>query len=593
MRSVRRLIGALAFLCLTLALASGAEASAAKGPCGRPYDAGVRHPYAIQATWMFPRDSGCEWQEVLEEFHGFGGRTVLQFAPALEKLAVSGRGQLRTAGGSSQSALGECRHADGATCFERAIEDLSARGIGQERIANWLFYESPAYHGNAILCPGDSLDRKIEVKRNGRVLTFWRLVLRHDDYRAACTYGKGTFDVLFVLASPTGAAQDALVEVADGLGMDVYFGAPAFSTVEGAEWQPDYDMGDPLMDWSRRVFADYAARYRAHASFKGVYQTFEVPLAPAWQGDGYDLYAVQAAVLHAVAPGRQYVVSPYFYVNKSQDGTDLAGTVQGFTRLARAGVDIIMPQDGRGTGKAALFWPWQRQQPVAEVDPQLANFDNVDGRGTFASQFSASTGELFEALRAAAAQLGAAGVAVKLWPNVEAFEEDRRDAGYAPCDYSDLSQTRKERLDRAITFAGPAARIASFMYDPLFTCSDRYGTSLVQQIEADHSRPIVVGAAFAGGSAPGIAVQGYHLAAAGTVFQLTWRDGDRTQTAQLPARRSQAGAGPATDTVWLDVDRSKLPGSGYLQILAVAADSRTAHEAFSLPLRTDLASAAQ
>jgi hypothetical protein len=558
-------------------------ASSENGPCGSPYDTKVQFPYAIHATWMFTRDTGCHWQQALEGFHRFGGKVVLQFGSTLERLDKTATGLVRTS--DLSSVLDNCRHADGTSCVEQAERDLAARGIGRNRIANWLLYESFEPHSNAILCPGsDSLDLRFEATQNGKVQTIWRIVLRHDDASQACKYQSGKVDVLFVVEQPAARAQEQLMVVADALGMEVYLGAPSFPVEVGAAWKPDYTLAPALLDWSVRVFKDLGRRYGSHQSFYGVYQTFEVPLMPAWQGDGYDLYASQAQLLHTTNPGEKYVVSPYLFVNKSQDGTNVSGTVDGFKRLARAGVDVVAPQDGRGSGKAALFWPWEKSQKISTVDPQLGNFTNVEGAASFEAQFHASTAELFRALRTAAALLREReNITTELWPNIEAFEEDRDDPNFVGCAYSDLSQTTKARVDRAITSAGPAKRVASFMYDPLFNCNNRHGTSLMANIMADYDRPIVVDVEFLPGQEGDLVVRGYHLLAQSTRFELEWHDGlnsPRSVTAFVTQYERSKKQDP--DTVWLRVDRTQVPNGMRINIIAITEDGRRTYEVYSL-----------
>eukprot|EP01045_Picozoa_sp_COSAG04_P053761 COSAG04_NODE_23654_length_334_cov_1.736170_1_plen_76_part_10 len=55
----------------------------------------------------------------------------------------------------------------------------------------------------------------------------------------------------------------------------------------------------------------------------------------------------------------------YWFVNKlgAPNGT-LANSVAGIEALARADLDVIAPQEGRGTGKAATFWEHERSLTV-------------------------------------------------------------------------------------------------------------------------------------------------------------------------------------------------------------------------------------
>ena len=554
-----------------------------KGPCGSDYDTEVRFPYAIHATWMFARDTGCDWQQAMEGFHRIGGKAVLQFGSTLEKLEKNAGGLVRV--GELVPVLENCRHADGSSCVEQAEQDLAEQGIGRDRIANWLAYDSFESHSDAILCPGsNSLDRRLETTVNGKRQTVWRIVLQHDDASQGCHFQSGMVDVLFVVQQPAAGAQEQLMEVADALGMEVYLGAPSFPVEAGAEWKPDYSLAPALLDWSRRVFKDLERRYGDHPSFHGVYQTFEVPLMTAWQGDGYDLYARQAQLLHTTTAGGKYVVSPYLFVNKSQGGTTISGTVEGYKRLVRAGVDIISPQDGRGTGKAALFWPWEKNQNVSVIDPQLGNYTNVDGGVSFEAQFHGSTAELFRALRTAVVAMAEhENINAELWPNIEAFEEDRDASDFVGCAYSDLSQTTKARIDHAITSAGPAQRVASFMFDPLFNCSNRHGTSLMANIITDYDRPIVVDVEVVPDQNGSLVVRGYHLAANNTHFELEWHD-DLTSLRLVTADvvQSERSSEQGLDRVWLRVNKAQIPAGRRFNVIAETDDGRRTYAAYGL-----------
>lgn len=547
------------------------------GPCGRPYDTDITTPYLISTTWMFPRSSACEWQETLEEFHRIGGKAVLQFGMPLQTLKESNGKLFRVdAEGNQSQVLKEC-----SNCATNARRDLRTWGISSKRIVNWLYFESVDRFSSAVMCPGTTFERQIVINEDGNKRSIWRLLLPHDLTGVDCNYKSGKFDIVFVEELPEGLAQEELMKVADALDMEIYLGAPSFSVQTEEAWRPDYEMAPVLMNWSARVFNDYAQRFSSYASFKGIYQTFEVALTPAWDGDGYDLYQQQAEILHNTIPGSRYAISPYFYVNKNQGGTDITGTVDGYTRLARGGIDLIMPQDGRGTGKAALFWPWQSRTAIKRIDPQLANYTVVNGNKSFDSQYSASTHELFDTLKTVAKSLQTdENIQTDLWPNIEAFDEDRNDLSYVGCEYSDLSQTSKKRLDKAVIFAGDHSRIASFMYDPLFTCRDRYGVSLLEEITQDFDRPLVTQVDL---QPDGIQLKGHSLIASGTQFRVSWTNAKGiTAYTDLTAGISEQGEWPSTDSVWLDFDTTTTGNSSFIQVTAIAPDGRTSNADYSL-----------
>lgn len=554
-----------------------ASSFATEGPCGRAYDTEVTHPYVIHATWMYDRGDACDWQQALERFHRVGGQAIIKFGQPLVKLSLTNDRLFKVSEqGVSTAVLTECKLSDDLSCAAQTIKDFQTQGIDPQQIENWLLYESADHFSDAILCPGKSLDKKIKVKVNGSWVVYWRIVLPHNKQKA-CHYDNGKLDVLFV-EDRQNRIEDAslLLQVADAMNMDVYLGAPTFSGTPGKEWMADKKMTSAMLDWSRRVFTDYAVRYARYSSYKGIYQTFEVALQPGWSANEDKIYQQQVKLFHRTNPGKKYIISPYFYVNKSQQGTNTAGTVAGFKRLARAGVDIILPQDGRGTGKSALYWPWQKKQPVKDFDAQLANYRNVNAQASFAEQFNASSVELYQALvNAKQNLLKKEDIDVELWANVEAFENDVKDSSFTGCSYAGLSQTSKTRLDRAITFAGGVSKVASYMFDPLFTCKDRYGTSLLEQIEADYDRPIITQAFF---SEPNerIVLHGHFLTQEGTEFIATWQDRNGEVNESLLHKVADG------NSVWFKLNRLNIAPNSFVKISAIASDGRPAQEKYSL-----------
>jgi len=540
------------------------------GGCGRPYDLTVTAPYPIYGTWMYGRNTACEWQDALEAFHRQGGQSIWRFGPSFEALTAN---EVRT-------------HADFAACVEgaahcvdAALADLQAVNAGNT-VANYLVYHfGDAFSDSIMTCP--ALDRKITIGAR----TYWRLVLPHNASQAPCDFNGGSFDVLLTWAEGPDT-KDPLLAAADGLQMEVYLDMPAAPAVAGQSWNLDVSLRPAFLDWARRVLEDYAIRHGAHPSFVGVYQSFEVNLMPSGLNGLYDTYGLLAPVVHAALPGRRYALSPYWDVNVDQGNATVASVKAGFKRLARLGVDLIAPQDGRGTGKAALFFPHQRDSVIADVDPALATFINVVGTRTFAQQFNASTQELFAAVRDAVGELDTQeGIQVTLWGNVEAFEGTTA----APCGFAyALDRTDKARLDRALTFAGAyPSRIISFMWDAYYTCTDGgYAESLHDEIMGDYARPVTAEAFFWNG---GLVLRGFNLAAAGTVLNLTWYDsGWALQSATVTPGATTPGWGaandrsPLLDEVWIPFDASNLAPAFVIHIAAVGPGSLGAHHIFTM-----------
>ncbi len=540
------------------------------GPCGRPYDLAVPAPYPIGATFMYARTSACQWQDGLEAFHRQGGQVVWQLSPAFGRPTAA---QLRVDPEFATCTQGSLH------CVDAALADLQAVNPANT-VANFLTYYAADGFSNTILsCP--ALDREITVGAR----TYWRLVLPHNAGQTACDFNGGSFDVLFVRFDGFDN-QEALLRTADAMQMQVVVGLPAAPAVVGQEWNLDLALRPAFLEWSRRVMEDYASRLGGYASFTGVYQGFETKLVGSGLNNHYDMYGQLAPLIHTLLPGRVYAVSPYWDVNVDQGDDTVASVKEGFKRMARQGVDLIAPQDGRGTAKAALFWPHQQDTVIETVDPVLASFDNVVGTRTFSQQFNASTQQLYAAVREAVAELATdESVAVTLWANVEAFENSTD----APCGFSFAKdRTDKQRVDWALTFAGAfPTGILSFMWDAYYLCLDGgYAQSLHDEILGDYNRPITTQAFFWNG---GLVVRGFHLAAAGTVLHLTWYDAAwNAQSATVSPTSTSPGWGasnqrsPMLDEVWLPFDDSDLAPSFYVHITAEGAGGLTAHHIFSM-----------
>lgn len=528
-------------------------ASEAIGYCGTPYDKAVTAEYPIRGTWMYAR-SACGWQNTLQDFHRIGGTTVLNFAPHLTRHADP-----------STVATG-CTTAEGASCVQQARQE-----IGNTRIRNWLSYDFGEHYGSAIACP-NGLDRKIETVVDGTPKVFWRIVLPSDG-QAACDYSSGSFDVLFVQYDANAIeSTTAMLTVADHLGMDAYLGAPAFPVVSGQEWRIDDAMLASHRDWARRVYADWNTRHAGHGSFRGAYQTYEVLLGSTYDASDHE-YGRDANLFRSLNPGGKYVISPYLFLLKDGLGNALTieQTANGFRRLAAAGIDVIAPQDGRGTGNAAYYWPGQATQTVGAVDARLGHYPRVEASASFSSQYTGSIRDVFNALAVAKNEFNQGGRRVDLWANVEAFEEDTESPDYAGCSYISLSSTTKSRMDRALTFVtGHVDRVISFMYDPLFTCPERFGLPLQQAIESDHDRPIITGAFFWDAPSTGIVVNGHGIGA-GTELQITWYDSNwNLQTQRLaPGWIYPGGAGPGIDSIWVPFPRSNLAPGFFIYVGAM------------------------
>ena len=183
--------------------------------------------------------------------------------------------------------------------------------------------------------------------------------------------------------------------------------------------------------------------------------------------------------MHAVSPALLFVVSPYWNVNRHDGGQTVESTMAGLLALTLTGVDVVAPQEGRGTGKCACFnSSTEAALRIADVDPNLARYPNVNSSATFAEQFWASTSELFLRSRvvvdaANARRVAGGGRALELWFNLEAFEHTTIN----PCGSGSVDRTNASRVERSWRLVRDAGQpvsvvdsLISFMWDPFFTC---------------------------------------------------------------------------------------------------------------------------
>ena len=132
--------------------------------------------------------------------------------------------------------------------------------------------------GDALLVrPG--LDRRIEVE--GRV--FWRLIVAASapQDRGRALAREDAYD-LIVMAGRRNDSVAMLLAEASRLGVQVFVGMPAAPMHPKYPWDPWREAMPTFLELARRVLEDYAQRYGALASFEGVYQSVEIPVAEGY-----------------------------------------------------------------------------------------------------------------------------------------------------------------------------------------------------------------------------------------------------------------------------------------------------------------------
>jgi hypothetical protein len=210
-------------------------------------------------------------------------------------------------------------------------------------------------------------------------------------------------------------------------------------------------------------------------------------------------------------------------------------------------IDIVAPQEGRGTGKSACYWPHEANLAVVDVDPNLARYQHIDGTRSFNDQFYASTAQLYHAARLEVDKANVQrAVPLQLWMNLEAFESTALNS----CD-GDTDRTNKTRVDRSLMFgAGHVDRVVSFMWDPYFTCAPHGydNVSLGDSIVRDMRRPIMGTATLK--PPRNVDIGGWSLCGADASVLVTW-EAERLRSAGEASARMNATV-PLTDCVVVD-----------------------------------------
>ncbi|WP_153532681.1 DUF4434 domain-containing protein [Actinomadura macrotermitis] len=538
-----------------------------RDPCGAP-DTKVTAPYAVTGYWLFPDGDRCGARKALQGMHRIGGDTVITSGPELQVRQVDLQGRLLRQDGTPDPDFRDCVQR-GRTCYQAALDTLRAGSAGNS-IAQVYAMASRDGLGDAALRCARSDAR---IVAGGRI--YHRLLLPvADPASGACDLSAGRPYALVLIAGSADDWTAGLLGDADRFGMKVYAGLPSFPTQPRRSWNVDVAHRDVALAVNRVVLEDYARRLRGHPSFAGVYQTFEVRLRD-WPNPGQDpnlqTYTAQHAAVRELLPGRKILVSPYWDARRrTGDPTGPAAIEKGVEAVAGTGADIIAPQDGRGTGKGALYWEHEAGKPV---DPRLKPVPGV-GESTYGQAYLAPTGAYYAAAARARDALARAGRPFELWANIEGFEPTA--AGGCAADTA-RGRTDKVRLDRAVTAAGGAVgKIVSFKWNGLFTCREGRPATLSEEIAADWDRPILTGAVrHREGGRDGLLLSGHRLEGAGVT--LTWYDDHWTQQNRI-VRAEPRGGG----RLWVPFGVTGLAPRFWIHVDVVNATGKIASNPYSL-----------
>ncbi|MFI6323026.1 DUF4434 domain-containing protein [Nonomuraea sp. NPDC050556] len=386
-----------------------------------PRDTKVMARYAITGYWITPDEDACRTRRSVEAAHRLGADTLITMGPRLEPRDVDAEGRLLRDG----------------------LPDPGYEGVRRgPEVVRVYSYEVREQVGPGLLqCPG-----RDRVQGNLHLLYV---------PTAGSSCAKGTYDLVVVRVADDGLGH--LVREAAAYGMRVYAGLPAAPQDPAKPWIPD--LAGPLNALTGQVLKDWRMRATGLA---GVYQSFEMALKRRPANDPVlALYKAQHAVVAATAPGTTILVSPYLDARRG-NGFPPGLVARGMAQLAAVGGGapmIVAVQDGRGTGKAAVYTPEEADAPV---DPGLVP---VVGQVTNSQGYYAPTRDYF----VAAARHVPPGV--QLWMNLEVFEPSP-EAG--PCPRKDGPQrgrTTKARVDRQLAAAADqVVKVVSYAWDPYLTC---------------------------------------------------------------------------------------------------------------------------
>ncbi|WP_283139685.1 DUF4434 domain-containing protein [Rhizohabitans arisaemae] len=546
-------------------------------PCGT-FDTAVVNPYPVTGYWLIPSKDPCTWRKQLEQIHRVGGDTVIRLGISMSPRFVDNDGRIRDdAGENVDDRYATCVE-DGKPCVAAAEDQLRA-AHRDNRITQTYVYRTDEAFGETILrCPPYD-----KVVKAGKYI-FHRLLVPEDgsDDSSCNGYERGKRYHLILIRGVERDSLTELLDLADRFRMQIFPALPVPPRDPAQQVRADPRHIPALTTLTRRIMHDYQQRFSGRNSLGGFYQSFEVQLR-AWKDPAsnrtLEVYREQHEIVRQEMPDKKILISPYLDSRKRVAfGAPPEEARAGFKAIAETGVHIIAPQDGRGTGKGALFWP---NEGGRAVDQRLRP---VVGESTNSTAYHASTREHFAQMAEARDELAAAGKKVELWANVEAFEP----SGVERCSKTGTrGRTDKARLDQAVMFVGPhASKIISYMWSDFFTCRGSHEATLAQEVAADWDQPIVLQAVRRSRDIQdGVLIQGYGLTNA--TVTITWPGQpapkvvdvggqgwhDRTQVPGLPAR---------VESIWVPLNWAEIPVGEWMAISVVNGSQKKSANPYQL-----------
>ncbi|MEZ0076603.1 DUF4434 domain-containing protein [Planotetraspora sp. GP83] len=553
------------------------SASAFTDPCGT-FETAAATPYPVSGYFVIPTSDPCTWRRQLQAIHRVGGDTVVRLGFGLSPRQVDADGRIleKQDDKDPQKELKpDGRYAvcveNGLTCVQAADKDLKAANPGNRITWTYVYRTDEQYGPGVFRCP--TMEHKIVIGTS----VFFRLLAPEDGSDdPTCDFSsKGRGYHLILVSAGT---KDSLSEL---LGLGDRFGIKVFPALPLAPRDPaEMTRADPrhvgtLTTLTRRILQDYGDRFKGRESLGGVYQPFELQIRD-WPDPAkvptLQVYEEQHLIVEQELPGKPILVSPYIDARRRVGYTSTPAQVaKGFKALAKTGVGIIAPQDGRGTGKVGLFWPnWKNKAVDDRLKPTV-------GESTYATAYYGGTRDYYRLMAQARDELAQEGINVQLWANLEGFEP----SGSEPCGRQGTrGRTDKPRLDTQVTLAGPyVSKIISYMWSDFFTCGS---PSLSEEIVADWDRPIAIEAVRQKRQIQdGLEIRGYHLGDAKVTLSWNGVETPRVVDSATVGWHDPApieGLPSGTEKIWIPVDWATVPKDVWVRVEVTSSDGRKATE---------------
>ena len=144
-------------------------------------------------------------------------------------------------------------------------------------------------------------------------------------------------------------------------------GKPEVTAISVINLIPAYD------NWIERVLKDHDTRYSMSTLYNTVYGYIsrdEIMLS-AVDSRLVQFYRTISDLVHVSK--KKFIVTANIDLTRFTNNRTVTEHIEGFAKISNLSVniDVISVHEGRGYGKAGLFWPTQLNQPINESDTKL------------------------------------------------------------------------------------------------------------------------------------------------------------------------------------------------------------------------------